>query len=261
MNLTGEKFRAMIFYDFRCHFLSQQDSYNRLRLAFCDEAPSLTTVCNWFNEFKRGSTNLTDALHEGRPSTATTEDNISDMRLMIETDKRATDLDKFRHQYEASAQNPSSTFSVVPRMLSTTSLQVMKVEFTITISNQKAVCSVGVSFEELPTKVKRGQSVGKKMAAPFFQMADHYATIVLEDKRSVTADWCDVTDRKAVAEMAARVRREVGDVTILVNNAGLMPCKPLMQHSEREVRTMFDVNVLAHIWVRPLGALVIISCR
>ncbi|GBP27602.1 Putative uncharacterized protein FLJ37770 [Eumeta japonica] len=74
-------------HDFRCH-LSQQESYNRLRLSFHDEAPSLATVYNRFNEFKRGRTDLTDDLREGRLSTATTEDNISAVRLMIETFKR-----------------------------------------------------------------------------------------------------------------------------------------------------------------------------
>ncbi|GBP51564.1 hypothetical protein EVAR_34450_1 [Eumeta japonica] len=34
--------------------------------------------------------NLTDDLREGRPSTATTEDNISAVGLMIDTDKRVT---------------------------------------------------------------------------------------------------------------------------------------------------------------------------
>ncbi|XP_052755359.1 protein GVQW3-like [Galleria mellonella] len=77
----------MIFYDFRGH-LSQQESYDRL--AFYDEAWSRATVYNWFNEFKRGRTNFTDDVHEGRPSTATTEDNISVVRRMIETDKRVT---------------------------------------------------------------------------------------------------------------------------------------------------------------------------
>lgn len=89
MNLTRENFRVMIFYDFRCH-LSQQESYDRLLLDFHDEAPSRATVYNWFNEFKRGRTNLTDDLREGRPSTATTEDNIRVVRRMIETDKRVT---------------------------------------------------------------------------------------------------------------------------------------------------------------------------
>lgn len=89
MNLTRQNFRAMICYDFRCH-LSQQESYHRLRLAFQDEAPSRATVYNWFNELKRGRTNITDDLREGRPSTATTEDKISAVRRMKETDKIVT---------------------------------------------------------------------------------------------------------------------------------------------------------------------------
>ncbi|GBP79633.1 hypothetical protein EVAR_45589_1 [Eumeta japonica] len=61
----------------------------RLRLAFhAFETPFFAIVYNWFNEFKRGRTNLTDDLHEGPPFTATAEDNISAVWLMIETDKR-----------------------------------------------------------------------------------------------------------------------------------------------------------------------------
>ena len=36
---------------------------------------------------------------------------------------------------------------------------------------------------------------------------------------------CDVSLREEVAEMAGRVREEVGDVNILVNNAGIMVIK------------------------------------
>ena len=36
---------------------------------------------------------------------------------------------------------------------------------------------------------------------------------------------CDVSLREEVAEMARRVREEVGDVNILVNNAGIMVIK------------------------------------
>ncbi|GBP53495.1 hypothetical protein EVAR_49682_1 [Eumeta japonica] len=60
---------------------------DRLRLAFHNKAPYVATVYNWFNEFERGRTNLTDDLREGRSSTATTEDNISAVWFLIETDK------------------------------------------------------------------------------------------------------------------------------------------------------------------------------
>ncbi|KAF9797160.1 hypothetical protein SFRURICE_018630 [Spodoptera frugiperda] len=64
-----------------------------------------------------------------------------------------------------------------------------------------------------------------------------------------TALRCDVTDREAIAVLAEKIRREVGEVTMLVNNAGIMPCKPLLQTSEKEIRTSFEVNIIAHLWL------------
>lgn len=60
---------------------------------------------------------------------------------------------------------------------------------------------------------------------------------------------CDVSNRNEVLEAAAKVKAEVGDVTVLVNNAGIMPCHPLPGHKSDEIRKIFDVNVLAHFWV------------
>ncbi|XP_059619278.1 epidermal retinol dehydrogenase 2 [Phlebotomus argentipes] len=60
---------------------------------------------------------------------------------------------------------------------------------------------------------------------------------------------CDVSRRDAILEVAKKVKTEVGTVTILVNNAGIMPCHPFLQHSEAEIRKIFDINVLAHFWM------------
>lgn len=43
--------------------------------------------------------------------------------------------------------------------------------------------------------------------------------------------------------------KEVGDVTILVNNAGIMPTHTVLQHSESEIRKIFEINVIAHFWM------------
>lgn len=59
----------------------------------------------------------------------------------------------------------------------------------------------------------------------------------------------DVTSREAIIALAEKIRQEVGDVTMLVNNAGIMSCKPLLAHTEKEVRAEFEVNIIAHIWV------------
>lgn len=50
-------------------------------------------------------------------------------------------------------------------------------------------------------------------------------------------------------EAANRVLREVGDVTILINNAGVIFTRDVLQHSENQIRKTYDVNVLAHYWM------------
>lgn len=60
---------------------------------------------------------------------------------------------------------------------------------------------------------------------------------------------CDVSKREEVMQVADKVKKEVGCVTILVNNAGIMPCKPFLEHNADEIQKMFDINVMAHFWI------------
>ena len=59
---------------------------------------------------------------------------------------------------------------------------------------------------------------------------------------------CDVGDRTAVRACAARVRTEVGPVDVLVNNAGVVNGRLLLDLTDDEVERTFRVNVLAHFW-------------
>ncbi|XP_015602719.1 short-chain dehydrogenase/reductase family 16C member 6 [Cephus cinctus] len=59
---------------------------------------------------------------------------------------------------------------------------------------------------------------------------------------------CDVSNRDDVVTVAAQVQKEVGNVTILVNNAGIMPCRTFFDYTPAEIRRIFDINVLAHFW-------------
>lgn len=43
--------------------------------------------------------------------------------------------------------------------------------------------------ENKPTKVVRSRSAAKKMIASFFQITGHVASVALEDRRTVNADW------------------------------------------------------------------------
>lgn len=60
---------------------------------------------------------------------------------------------------------------------------------------------------------------------------------------------CDVSNRDQVLELGKTVKTEVGTVTVLVNNAGIMPSHPIDQHSADEIRKIMDINIMAHFWV------------
>ena len=53
MQLSREHFLSIIFYNFR-RGLSRQDYIDELKSLNGDEAPSYSTLKNWFNEYNRG---------------------------------------------------------------------------------------------------------------------------------------------------------------------------------------------------------------
>lgn len=59
---------------------------------------------------------------------------------------------------------------------------------------------------------------------------------------------CDVGDEAAVADTAERVRTDVGDVDILINNAGVVSGKTLMDLTPEQIATTYRVNALALYW-------------
>ncbi|XP_046813641.1 short-chain dehydrogenase/reductase family 16C member 6-like isoform X2 [Vespa crabro] len=108
-----------------------------------------------------------------------------------------------------------------------------------------------------------GHGIGKELALKYASLG---ATVVCWDLNqemnqetvaeikkmggtSAYAYKCDVTDREEVLRVAERVKEEVGNVTILINNAGIMPCHSFLDYTPEEIRKIFDVNVLAHFWV------------
>lgn len=49
-----------------------------------------------------------------------------------------------------------------------------------------------------------------------------------------------------------QVKDQVGDVTIVINNAGVVSGKPLMEIDDASIQRTFDVNIVAHFWVNML---------
>lgn len=57
---------------------------------------------------------------------------------------------------------------------------------------------------------------------------------------------CDITSPEAITAAAAEIRTAFGgDPTILINNAGIIYARPILENSETEVQKMFEVNTLA----------------
>ncbi|XP_054723211.1 17-beta-hydroxysteroid dehydrogenase 13-like [Uloborus diversus] len=59
---------------------------------------------------------------------------------------------------------------------------------------------------------------------------------------------CDVTNEKEVQRIGRTVQEEVGDVTILVNNAGILQNVLFMELDSGKIRKTLEVNLLSHFW-------------
>lgn len=106
-----------------------------------------------------------------------------------------------------------------------------------------------------------GSGIGRLVAE---RLADRGARVVLwdltEERSADTAASierrrgsafrfaCDVGDRRAVTEAAARVLDEVGPVDILVNNAGVVSGDWLLDLSDEKIEQTYRVNTLALYW-------------
>lgn len=59
---------------------------------------------------------------------------------------------------------------------------------------------------------------------------------------------CDCSDKAEVYSVADQVKREVGDVGILVNNAGIVTGKKFLDAPDTLIEKTMEVNTMAHFW-------------
>lgn len=106
-----------------------------------------------------------------------------------------------------------------------------------------------------------GSGLGRAMAIRFAQLGAHVVvwdinksgldeTIKLIKHYDVTVKSyvCDITDRHAVYETAAKVKQDIGDVTVLVNNAGVVTGKKFLDMPDEKILQTFHVNTISHFW-------------
>eukprot|EP00730_Choanoeca_flexa_P009613 TRINITY_DN12685_c5_g1_i2.p1 TRINITY_DN12685_c5_g1~~TRINITY_DN12685_c5_g1_i2.p1 ORF type:complete len:312 (+),score=82.84 TRINITY_DN12685_c5_g1_i2:70-1005(+) len=107
-----------------------------------------------------------------------------------------------------------------------------------------------------------GSGIGKGLAVKFASLG---AKVVLWDlnlkaaeaaAKEINAQYankaiayqCDVTDRERVYSLADTVRAEVGKPTILVNNAGIVTGKKLLEADDAMMEKVIQVNTISHLW-------------
>eukprot|EP00794_Sanderia_malayensis_P011970 gene11970-13207_t len=106
-----------------------------------------------------------------------------------------------------------------------------------------------------------GSGLGKLMALRF---ADLGATVLCCDVNKEANDKTvqeirgklrdahgyifDCSNRDDVYDVAARIRAEVGEVTILVNNAGIVSGKKFLDTPDSLIQKTFEVNTISHFW-------------
>ncbi|XP_004870600.1 17-beta-hydroxysteroid dehydrogenase 13 [Heterocephalus glaber] len=59
----------------------------------------------------------------------------------------------------------------------------------------------------------------------------------------------DCSNREEIYSSVAQVKKEVGDISILVNNAGAVYPADLLSTKDEEITKTFEVNILGHFWI------------
>lgn len=107
-----------------------------------------------------------------------------------------------------------------------------------------------------------GSGIGRLLAVKFASLG---ATVVLWDINQeglnctvglakekgagrVHSYVCDCSKRQDIYRVADQVKKEVGDVSILINNAGIVIGKRFLDSPDSLVEKTMEVNIMAHFW-------------
>jgi all-trans-retinol dehydrogenase (NAD+) len=74
------------------------------------------------------------------------------------------------------------------------------------------------------------------------------AELIKAEQGQVTTYTVDLSKSESIYQTAKRVKSEVGDVDILINNAGIVTGKKLLDSPDELIQKTMDVNCNAHFW-------------
>lgn len=70
----------------------------------------------------------------------------------------------------------------------------------------------------------------------------------MTNSKRIFAMKCDLSKKENIYACAEKIKENIGNVTVLFNNAGVVSGKHLLNCSDASIQRTFDVNVLAHFW-------------
>lgn len=108
----------------------------------------------------------------------------------------------------------------------------------------------------------KGNGIGRCLA---FKLAKYGCTLILLDIDQKSNDEvrdlinenhgkahsfkCDVTCKEEVYKLASKIEKEIGKVSILINNAGILHGKKLLDLSDSQIERIFNINIISQFWV------------
>jgi NADP-dependent 3-hydroxy acid dehydrogenase YdfG len=101
--------------------------------------------------------------------------------------------------------------------------------------------STGIGAETARRLAARGAKVA--IAARRKDRLDEIVTEIADQGGSAKAYALDVTDKRQVEAVVAAIVAEFGQLDVLINNAGLMPIRPMAEVNTDEWDAMIDVNL------------------
>ena len=104
--------------------------------------------------------------------------------------------------------------------------------------------------------------IGKKMALRFARQQANLALIDIDETRlantakelktfaiRIQTYRCDVSHRNQIEQIADRIKKDFNLIDILINNAGVVTGRPILDTRFEDLKKSLDVNLMAVIWM------------
>lgn len=266
INIKFEKrdIRALIAFFFKKGY-SAEKSADEINSTLGAKTISLSTVFEWFKEFRFGQTSLEDAPRSGRPRDQTHEENVSAVKDLVKFDPHVT----IRQVSEELKISTYSAHHIMRNLLNLRKLSVQWVPHLLTSQQMKTrmeMChknlkrirdghqqiiskiltgdETWVYFydvpsnkearvwvfqdEEIPKLAQKELHVKKIMYAVFFRSTGLVAAIKLGSKETITAKWYTDVCLKKVFESVANERPKTGTRGIILHHDNARPHKAVI---------------------------------